>query len=166
MLSRITPARSAMTRRPRNAGPTAAASTRRHIPGAPPPGMARKLAPGAALLILIAATIGPAGALHKKPARVTGRRLTGRAVYADDPGAAGRPGRRGDTVVSESAMVLKRHRVLAAALLGVWSSGPALGQQTNPVYTDDSPVAAETLARIAEFVASKNDAEAVRELQT
>lgn len=38
-------------------------------------------------------------------------------------------------------------------------------QQVNPVYTDDSPMARETLARVAEFVAGGNKTEAVRELQ-
>src|SRR5690606_16046254 len=41
----------------------------------------------------------------------------------------------------------------------------ASAQGPNPVYPDDSPVAAETLSRVAEFIAARNDSEAVRELQ-
>jgi outer membrane protein assembly factor BamB/tetratricopeptide (TPR) repeat protein len=63
--------------------------------------------------------------------------------------------------------------VLAAALpavlcIGVGILGPvpaAAQNQTNPVYTDDSPVAAETFGRVAEFITAGNIAEAVRELQ-
>src|SRR4051794_37070093 len=54
-----------------------------------------------------------------------------------------------------------RCSLLALAL----AAGTVRAQQTNPVYTDDSPVARDTLARVDEFVASGNEAEAVRELQ-
>src|SRR3954466_9242871 len=62
-----------------------------------------------------------------------------------------------------------RARALGGACalsLAVFVCAPgAAGQQVNPVYTDDSPVARDTLARVTEFVASGNEAEAVRELQ-
>src|SRR6187401_1307963 len=53
----------------------------------------------------------------------------------------------------------------AALAAVVLACGAASAQQLNPVYTDDSPVASETLARINEFVAASNESEAVRELQ-
>lgn len=53
-------------------------------------------------------------------------------------------------------------RVLGAALV---ATGLALGQPANHVYTDDSLVAADTLARAGELVASGNHAEAARALQ-
>jgi outer membrane protein assembly factor BamB len=52
-----------------------------------------------------------------------------------------------------------------AGLLGAALSLSAAGQQTNPVYPDDSAVARDGLGRAAENLASGNDAEAVRELQ-
>lgn len=56
-------------------------------------------------------------------------------------------------------------RALLLAVM-VWACPPAaMAQQLNPVYTDDSPVARETLTRVPEFVAAGNEAEAVRELQ-
>jgi outer membrane protein assembly factor BamB/tetratricopeptide (TPR) repeat protein len=55
---------------------------------------------------------------------------------------------------------------LALSLGGVLGLPGAYAQnQTNPVYTDDSPVAAETLGRVSEFIAAGNVPEAVRELQ-
>ncbi len=54
-------------------------------------------------------------------------------------------------------------RLAILACLALAAGAPA--QQLNPVYTDDSPVARETLARVAEFLAAKNESEAVRELQ-
>ena len=53
--------------------------------------------------------------------------------------------------------------ITVGAVLGCVAA--AAGQLTNPVYTDDSPVARDTLGRVADFVASGNDSEAVRELQ-
>lgn len=44
-------------------------------------------------------------------------------------------------------------------------SAPAMQPQLNPVYVDDSPVAAETLARVKDHVGSGNLDEAVRVLQ-
>src|SRR5438105_9570867 len=68
--------------------------------------------------------------------------------------AAGRPGRCGVT----------RDRLLVGTV-ALLLSAPALAQQFNPVYTDDSPVAGETLAQVRQFIASKDDSEAARELQ-
>ncbi len=59
---------------------------------------------------------------------------------------------------------MKRSTPIAILLLGACCAA-AWSQQLNPVYTDDSPVARETLARVADFLAANNQAEAVRELQ-
>lgn len=55
--------------------------------------------------------------------------------------------------------------VVGAAVCASLLGSGALGQSVNPVYTDDSPVAGDTLVRVAEFAASGNESEAVRELQ-
>ncbi|QYU67601.1 hypothetical protein J4558_22270 [Leptolyngbya sp. 15MV] len=52
---------------------------------------------------------------------------------------------------------------------GLWAAQPAAGQvpsiAPNPVYTDEAPIARETLARVGEFLAAGNRPQAVRELQ-
>jgi len=58
-----------------------------------------------------------------------------------------------------------RRLILGLAAAAALQLSPAAAQQVNPVYTDDSPVARETLHRVGDFIAGKNESEAIRELQ-
>lgn len=55
--------------------------------------------------------------------------------------------------------------LVAFIAFAVCSAGSARSQGTNPVYVDDSPQAAQSLAQVASLVAGGNEAEAVRALQ-
>ncbi|MFN7021190.1 MAG: hypothetical protein ACK4WH_07680, partial [Phycisphaerales bacterium] len=71
----------------------------------------------------------------------------------------------------DCAQTARRRRGLATAALAGLTLAllgplPALGQlQLNPVYVDDSPAAADTLARVKDHLSSGNLDEAVRVLQ-
>jgi outer membrane protein assembly factor BamB len=58
-----------------------------------------------------------------------------------------------------------RRRWWCAAVGVMLMSAPAGAQRANPVYADLSPVAQDTLARVGQFVAAGNIAEAARECQ-
>ncbi len=65
---------------------------------------------------------------------------------------------------------MRRWGMLASVVLGSVATAQPGGfraflQPENPVYADDSPAAADTLARVPQLIASGNESEAVRALQ-